>query len=158
MCAWLPALTRLSEHGGDWNRYLAAVYEVFRTDFVDSSPAMAGKRCGLRHPELVEGKEGTFWHIITEGKIEGERLPDLRRCERIRWPRPVIESVGKGEIRCWHSRRDGDRRIIIALEDFSYLIILTNRKSYVLLLTAFPVEREKRRDKLRREYEASPKC
>jgi hypothetical protein len=156
--AWLPPLVCLPEYGGDWDRYLEAIYQAFRTDFVGTAPAMAGKRCGLRHPELIEGKEGTFWHIITEGLVEEERIPDLRKCERIRWPRPVIESVGTDRIRCWRYKRNGDSRITIALEDFTYILVLTDRKSYVLLLTAFPIERERRREKLRKEYEASTKC
>lgn len=155
---WLPALVCLPECGGDWDRYLGAIYRVFRTDFVDTTPAMAGIRCGLRHPELIEGKEGTFWHIISEGLTEDERIPDLRRCERIRWPRPIVESAGSDRIRCWRYKRNGDRRISIALEDFTYLLILVDRRSYVLLLTAFPVESRRRRERLRKEYETSPKC
>jgi hypothetical protein len=158
MGGWLPALVRLSHCGGDWERYLELIYQAFRTDFVETKPSMAGIRCGLRHPEMVEGRENTFWHIISEGLTEAERIPDLRRCERIRWPRPVIESVGSNRIRCWRYKRNRDRRISIALEDFTYLVVLVDRRSYVLLLTAFPVEGERRREKLRREYEASPKC
>ena len=156
--AWLPPLLCLPDCEGDWERYLEAVYQVFRADFVESAPQLAGRRCGLRHPELIEGKEGTFWHIISEGLVEAERLPDLRRCERIRWPRAMIESVGTGRVRGWRYRRNGDRRISIALDDFAYLIVLVDRSSYVLLLTAFRVERDRRREKLRREYENSLKC
>lgn len=157
MCDWLPARVCLPECGGDWNLYLDVIYRAFRTDFVDTAPLMSGARCGLRHPELIEGKEGTFWHIISEGLTEEERIPDLRRCERIRWPRPMIESHGSNRIRCWRYRRNGDRRISIALQDFTYLLVLVDRGSYVLLLTAFPVEMERRREKLRREYESSVK-
>jgi hypothetical protein len=31
--------------------------------------------------------------MIQEGRTEDERTPDLRRCERIRWPRPIIERL-----------------------------------------------------------------
>lgn len=155
---WLPPLLCLPDCGGDWEQYLEAVYQVFRADFVDPTPMCVRRRCGLRHPELLDGREGTFWHIISEGLVEEERLPDLRRCERIRWPRPMLESVSTGRVRCWRYRRNGDRRISIALDDFGYLIVLVDRSSYVLLLTAFPVEKERRREKLRKEYENSPKC
>ncbi|MNH30689.1 hypothetical protein D3C79_909980 [compost metagenome] len=45
------------------------------------------KRLGLKRHPVIQGKEATFWHMISEGNDEAERLPDLRRCERIRWPR-----------------------------------------------------------------------
>jgi hypothetical protein len=50
----------LTDHDGDWDSYLDAVYGAFRADFVVGRPRMAGIPCGLRHPELIEGKEGTF--------------------------------------------------------------------------------------------------
>ncbi len=39
-------------------------------------------------------------------------------------------------------------------EDFSYVVVLADRGEYVLLWTAYCVEQEHRRQKLRREYEA----
>jgi hypothetical protein len=155
---WLPPLLCLTDCDGDWVRYLEAVYAAFRADFVEVTPELGGRRCRLRHPELIEGKEGTFWHIISEGLIEESRLPDLRRCERIRWPRRIIESVGTDRVFCWRYRRKGDRRISIAIAGFSYLVVLVDRGSYTLLLTAFPVEKARRREKLRREYEANCSC
>ncbi len=44
-----------------------------------------------KHP-LVDGKEYTFYHITHKGNIENDRTPELRRCERIGWARPVIEN------------------------------------------------------------------
>jgi hypothetical protein len=44
-------------------------------------------------------------------------------------------------------------RIVIALEDFSYIVVLADRGKYLLLWTAYCVEQEHRRAKLRREYE-----
>lgn len=43
---------------------------------------------------------------------------------------------------------------MIALGDFSYVVVLADRGDYVLLWTAYCVEMEHRRQKLRREYEA----
>ena len=100
------------------------------------------------------GKEATFWHIISEGDVESERLPDLRRCERIRWPRPMIEAIKFSHIKWWRNKRKEEERIVIALEDFSYVVVLADRGEYVLLWTAYYVEQEHRRQKLRKEYKA----
>jgi hypothetical protein len=84
---WLPELVTLQDYGGDWVRYLEAIYGHFRQDLVLTPPAYPGRRFALKRHPLVQGKEATFWHLISEGRVEADRLPDLRRCERIRWPR-----------------------------------------------------------------------
>jgi hypothetical protein len=72
--------------------YLERLHQQFTRDFVESLPTWPGKHVGLkRHPEY-DGKSATFWHMISEGSDETERTPDLRRCERIAWPRPVIDA------------------------------------------------------------------
>ena len=80
---WLPALVLLETYGGNWPAYEEALYEVYLNDFVRQETYFRGNKIALkRHPEL-KGKAATFWHIISEGTVETERLPDLRRCELI---------------------------------------------------------------------------
>jgi hypothetical protein len=155
--AWLPPLVFLADYGGDWHRYLEAVYDFFRQDFVVSSPQWKGKRVGAKRHPIADGKEATFWHLITEGRTEAERLPDLRRCERIRWPRPIIEATPQGRVRCWTNRREHEARVVIALDDFSYVVVLAQRKGYVILWAAYCVEKEHRRQKLRKEFDRATK-
>jgi hypothetical protein len=82
----------------------------------------------------------------------------LRRCERIRWPRPIIEGVETGHVRCWKTKAKGKLRVLVALDDFSYVVVLASLRTCVLLFTAYPVERPHRRLKLRREYENAQEC
>ncbi len=150
---WLPKLVLFEDYGNDWQRYLDAVYAAFVEDFVHSRPAsVLGKRLALKRHPLRQGREATFWHFTTEGQVEEERLPDLRRCERIRWPRATIEAEESLVYR-WSNKRGSDTRILLALDDFSYVVVLADRGDYVLPWTAYTVEREHRREKLRREYE-----
>ena len=151
---WLPPLVYLEDCNGDWDSYLDAIYSFFKHDFVDDKPVFRGRRLGLkRHPQ-THGKEATFWHMITEGKVEVERIPDLRRCERIRWPRPVIEHNDHPGIKCWVSVKKSDKRIHIWLDEVDYLVVLADRCDYLLPWTAFPVTWEHTRAKLLKEYEA----
>ena len=151
-CGWLPGLVFLESSHGNWEVYLNKIYRFFKTDFVDSSPTFPGKRVGLiRHP-MTDGKEFTFWHFIQEGSREEERTPDLRRCERIRWPRPIIEAIQSERVHVWRNRRKTNKRIVIALEDFSYVVVLEDRTRYVLPWTAYTVEQKHRREKLEKEY------
>lgn len=150
--SWLPPLVRLEDYGGDWSRYEDAIYEYFWRDFVDSRPTFEGKRFRLKRRPLLNDKECTFWHLITDGRDEQNRIPDLRRCERIRWPRPMIEAAFTEKVKCWRDRRDNEERIVIALPDFSYVVVLAERGDYILLWTAYCVEFERRRQQLEKEY------
>lgn len=154
--AWLPALVLFSDYGGDWNAYVEALYTYFRQDFLNTRPSLQGTRIGVKRRPIEKGKEATFWHLISEGKTEADRLPDMRRCERIRWPRPMIEGApSRRSLRLWRQQRPGGLRIAIALEDFSYVVILAQRRNYLLLWTAFCVEEERRKTRLKKEYDAS---
>lgn len=150
---WLPELLLLADHGGDWERYEAALYEVFKRDFIDSKPIFRGTRLGLKKYPLSKGKEATFWHFISEGKTEEERIPDLRRCERIQWPKPIIENDGCGEVKIWKNHRGSEQRICIWLEPENYLVVLADRGKYILPWTAYLVEQPHRQRKLEKEYE-----
>ena len=88
---WLPPLVRFSDCGSDWERYERALYKQFERDFVKSHPLLDGVKVSFRREPMDQGKVATFWHLISEGKIEGDRLPDLERCERIGWPKAIIE-------------------------------------------------------------------
>jgi hypothetical protein len=151
--AWLPPLLRLEDFGGRWDRYVEAVWEVFRRDFIDSAPTLEGKRVSFRWGQRLEGKAATFWHIVTEGAIEDARLPDLRRCERIGWPRALIDAADTDNGRVWETYRGSERRVLLSPPDFSYLVVLADRGDYLLLWTAYPVEQDRRRQGFRREYE-----
>jgi len=154
---WIPALMFLYDYDGDWDKYFDAVYQVFLKDFVKSQPKFKGQRLALKRHPVIDGKEATFWHLISEGKIEADRKPDLRRCERISWPRPIIESNDKEPIlRIWENTRNGEKRICLWLvfDNESYLVILAKREGYLLPWTAYPVTQSHTKVKLQKEYDA----
>lgn len=151
---WLPPLVLLEDYGRSWSDYLDAIYDWFRRDFVESKPVFQGRRLGLKRHPVTNGKEATFWHVTSEGKDETARTPDLRRCERIRWPKPVIEHAGNSMVKYWVSVKRNEDRIHIWLEGLDYVVVLADRKGFLLLWTAFLVSRSHTRRKLQREYEA----
>jgi hypothetical protein len=152
-CGWLPPLVELSSSGGDWNAYVEVLYSHFCNDFIRGTPSFPGRRWAMKRYPLLRGKEATFWHIVSEGPVEDERLPSLRRCERIRWPRALIDAFGTQRVRFWKQRRGREIRIALAPESFEYLVILADRGQSVLLWTAFPVEYRHQRRKLEAEHE-----
>ena len=153
--AWLPPLVELNDHGGDWSAYLEAVYGFFRKDFITSSPYFRGRPVRLKRYPMLLGKEATFWHCVTTGPVEDERTPDLRRMERIRWPRPCIEQ--KGALKVWSEMHGTEERVHIWVEEEGYLVVLAIRNGYAVLWTAFLVQQEHQRRKYNRRYEANRK-
>lgn len=150
---WLPPLVLFSDYDGDWDAYLDAVYDFFKTDFVDDKPFFQGRRLGLKRHPVTRGKEATFWHMIQEGSVEEDRTPDFRRCERIRWPRPIIENDADPAVKVWRNKRGREDRVCLWFEQDSYLVILADRGDYILPWTAYPVEQPHRQRKLQKEYE-----
>lgn len=155
---WLPPLVLLTEYGGNWEQYLAAIYACFEQDFIEKTPTYCGRPLRLKRHPMSHGKEATFWHMVSEGQVEADREIDLRRCERIRWPGPVIEHSMDNAIKVWESvrttKKGPEKRICLWLEAFEYLVILADRKEYLLPWTAFVVDRPHQKAKLQREFEA----
>jgi hypothetical protein len=142
---WLPPLVPFSDYRGDWDRYLNALYSYFESDFLRTRPLFRGQRLGLKRHPLWEGKEATFWHMISEGCDEATRQPDLRRCERIRWPRAIIENSNDPAVKVWETTRRNERRVCLWLEEEEYLVVLAERQSYLLPWTAYMVTRSHRK-------------
>jgi len=156
----LPKLIELSKFGGDWEKFIDAIYLVFKSDFVESRPIFRGQRLKLKKYPLVDGKEYTFYHFTHSGDNESERSPDLRRCERIGWPKVLIENCDSFGLKVWEQERRNEKRICIWLQfasDPDYIVILAERKGYLLPWTAFLLTENHEKRKKQREYEAYKK-
>lgn len=157
----LPHLLRLEDFGGDWPRYIEAIYAVFKRDFVESKPKFRGTKLALKRHPLIDEKEHTFYHMTHKGTDEENRVPDLRRCERMPWAKPTIENCDHWQLKVWIQERKREKRICIWLErqnEPDYLIVLAHRKGYLLPWTAFTLQLDHERRKKQREYEAYKKA
>ena len=150
---WLPSLIKLEAHGGDKASYLDAVYERFAEDFVQRKPFFRGQQLSLKRHPLSEGREATFWHMISEGSDELNRTLDSDRCERIAWVRAVIENANDPRVLVWENKRGKERRICLWLEEWEYVVILADRRGYILPWTAYTVTQPHRKRKFRKEFE-----
>lgn len=156
---WLPALLLLEDAEGDWRIYLNRLHDCFVRDFIHSKPVWPGKRVGVKRYPESEGKSATFWHLITEGAVESERSVNFRRCERIGWPRPMMDEFDEADpgatgcrIVWWKETRRNEERYLLAPADFSYLVVVADRGTYVLPWTAFWLEHAHQRQKRERAF------
>lgn len=152
--AWLPNIICIDNYGGDWEKYLKVIYKIFKKDFIRNPPIYESKKIYTIIKPKIDGKELGFWHLISEGKVEENRTPDLRRCERINWPKPIIKNCNCFEILIWKAKRHSDKRLYFWFEKFEYLIILSIRKNFYLLITSYLTDKNHTKRKLRKEYEA----
>jgi hypothetical protein len=160
---WLPPLITLDDFGGDWWAYKEACYDCYCQDFVYDNPSFEGKPVRTISDPMREGKEESFWHVV-EGRTGDSQEQCLMRCERITWIRSIIEATSSGNVKCWRVRRTSpgkrraQKRIQIALEDFSFVVVLVDRGYFVLLLTAYPLNKAQQRRRLKKDFLRSEGC
>ncbi|ECK2142810.1 oxidoreductase [Salmonella enterica subsp. enterica serovar Enteritidis] len=124
---------------GDWRTFIDDVYNAFKQDILLSNIRFKGLPVRPRYTPEYDGKEFGFWHVTSEGKEENERTPDLERCKRIRWIAHMINNYNHAEISCWSERRDSTEEWVIWNEYEDYVVVLSARRDYWLLKTAYLV-------------------
>lgn len=152
----LPEIITLEEFGGDYHAFIDAVYDVFFRDFIRHKALFGSNELNLRFKPLQQNRAYAFYHMTHTGEDEDNRIPDLRRCERMPWARPTIEQCEALGLKFWEQNRRGESRICIWLEaeeDEHYFVVLAVRKTYVMLLTAFYATYDNYVTKREKEYQ-----
>lgn len=157
---WIPQL-ELRDSSESWLVYENRLYEIFRKDFIESHPKFEGKIVQIRRHPIVNDKEEAFYHVICQDYLkDGNRVPDFRRCERIRWIKSFIENYncnpklcnGCEGVKVWVKPYKTNQRICLFLEEERYIVVLEKREKYCLLITAFYIEHEHSLEKKRKEF------
>ncbi|MBF0423593.1 MAG: oxidoreductase [Magnetococcales bacterium] len=133
-----PTPPALIPFHGDWSKYVEEVYQAFLDDVVNGVLTIdrLPVSCQFRPPS--QGKHFAFWHMVSEGKQEEDRIPDFRRCERIRWIAWVISNHRTHpDISWWKNRRGSNTMLVLWYEPEDFAVILAERKGYWLLKTAY---------------------
>ena len=159
----LPLGERFDPARTSEDEYLDALYQTFLSDLVRSNlywktPAT---RISLRRQPIIEGRHAIFWHIVSGGSdIETEREHDEERCVRIGWIRPILEQFNQDFpdeqlVHWWISPdpRWRGRRYGLASDDYDYVVFIEERRDYALLISAYYVDRQRRRDRFRDEHD-----
>ena len=147
-----PDLLLLEDFNGDWNTYVDELYRIFMTEVTLGGLRFRNRKVNCRRKEETFGRWASFWHLTQHGPVEEDRLPDLRRCERIRWVRWTIETaLACPHIDEWQNRRGEETSTLLWYRE-EYLVVLAERKDYWLLKTAYCTDPSHRgTSRLRRE-------
>lgn len=140
---------------GDWATYQEELYNIFLDKICNANLTFQGLPVKIKkHPEYKE-KHFTFWHLTSEGDKEDERMPDLRRCERLSWVNWIILNCDLHTgISYWENKRGSQKHVVVWCESEKYAVILAKRNGYFLLKTAYHVK-DRRADGFRKERKQS---
>ena len=94
-----PKLLLFESFGGHWRAYEDALHRIFMDEIVQGALQFRNQRVSCRRNPETAGRWSSFWHLVQEGRVEEEREPDLRRCERLGWVRWVIGAPSRGAAR-----------------------------------------------------------
>ncbi len=153
-----PDLLLLEDFKGNFQEFLSSVYSVFEKNFIKNQPRYEGQKVAVRRYPEMDGLHRTFFHITHEGEDEVNRQPDIRRMERIRYPKFAIQQNLHPEILIWKNLRRKDERILFFNESENYIVVLTERNEFYLFITAYVVDTAHRKRSLIKEYEAYKKA
>ena len=132
---WLPDLVFFDDYNNNWNNYQDAIYNIFKADLVDTPPSFEDKIIKIRWQPIEYDKPEAFFHVTCQDyKKDGERLPDFRRCERIRWVKAFIQNYKCDSSLCgncdgvkvWKEPYQSKIRVHILLEEEKYRECIIN--------------------------------
>ena len=127
---WISPIIELTSFNGDAVKYLDHLFSIFKKDFID-------KPCKL------DGKVIVFDKRLLNGKPE--RLP---------WIKGIIENQHDTVVLSWRNDRDGEKRLLLFLESEDFLVVLGEKKTVFILITAIYVDNPAQKAKLLKEYKA----
>lgn len=149
-----PDLVWFAAFDGHWPAYETELYRIFVAEIARGGIEFDGLPVNCRRLPEAAGGWASFWHLVQEGRVEDDRLPDLRRCERIRWVRWVIENAAAHtEIDVWRNMRGAEVNTLLWFRE-EYLVVLGQRQGYWLLRTAYCTDKSGRIAQLRKDRDA----
>lgn len=134
-----PVLPDFLVTDGEWGEVCARLYDEFE-GALKRPPRLKikGKLIVFDGRKLDDDKEEGFWHLVSRGKGE-DRNFDPARARRLCWVRPMVQGDIPDVVKFEYS--DGkNNKIYIWLVDDDYVIVLAEKQSVVLLVTAFYID------------------
>lgn len=142
----------------NFSDYEDTLFDIFLDLYEHGCIVYNGLPVRMKHYPPDYGERSGFYHLTCENYQhtgdEGDRVPDLRRCERLEWPEKIITSCAPNcpYLLIWENMRHGKSNIVLFCPELDYVVILSKRNNYLLLTTAYPINYNNRKRDLLREY------
>ena len=158
ICLWLPKIITLEMFKGIWEEYNNELYKIFIRDFIINKLYFKNKKVVVRANPKYKNYEHAFIHLTTtsipNAKDINDRLPDLKRCERLEWNRKIIENYECKnncptckKILYYEEYYKNNIRISLLFPDVRFKVVLEERKDYFLLITGYYINYDYRLNK-----------
>ncbi|MFC1782015.1 hypothetical protein ACFL02_00330 [Planctomycetota bacterium] len=168
---WLPEMVQVSPWctGGSDDTF-NMLYYIFCRDIKNRNLKFHEHHIWFFN-ECEDGKEKIFWHLTSrmqrarkvprrkrkfydQDEIPAQRIPDLRRAERLPWVRAIIENAGKIEILSWDCEEgDVSTKTYVWLKNRDFVVIMKKYPNHSRrLVTSFYVDKEYKRHDFERKY------
>lgn len=151
---------RICENLEKYSVYEDMLYQIFLLLYEKGTLHYKENLVHMKHYPPDYGPKTGFYHMICENYQhtgnEEDRKPNLRRCERLEWAKQFIEKCSQSceKLMVWENQRHGKKNILLFCPDLNYLVVLSKRRDYYLLTTAYPVDYPNKRKDLIKEYNA----
>jgi len=157
--SWLPELIAFDEDADEIESLVSRAYCQFEECYLNRELMFAGWRVVHKRLPFREGRNATFYHLVTWGSEDHEdRSISSERCRRITWPRAIIEHYQDESIWVWEKEIKGTIRIHMYLVAERYVVVLEPRvsgdRTVMYLWTAYIVDSEHYHRKLEKSYMA----
>jgi hypothetical protein len=124
---------------GEWSATCSRLYSHFEAVFKCKPCRKVKGKPLVFDDRILEGEfEEGFWHVITVGKGD-DRLLDTERARRICWLASILDGTAPGLTRWAYKEGDGSEKLYYWLEAERYVLILSEKRTVVALVTAFYV-------------------
>jgi len=143
-----PDLVPLNDFAG-WEAYENAICAAYLKTVAHAKLTFCGSPIKVRFNPETKRKGYGFWHLISEApdqnnRNEEDRIPDMRRCERINWVAWCIQNAdaNKPGFSWWENRRGSETHVVIWAEQHDFAVVLGKRHPteggrFYLLKTAY---------------------
>ena len=139
----LPELMPIYDY--EATTYLDEVYRVFVSEIVDGGLTFLELPIKCPWHPAHDDKHFSFWHTISNNDAtqrEEDRIPDVLRCERIRWISYVIKNANdRQKVWCWEklvrTSRGKQTHIVLYYHEKQYLVVLRKKSNRLELVTAY---------------------
>lgn len=139
----------------DYNKYLEYenhIYQIFIDEYVNSSNTFLGKRLGVRKDPKLNNRYNGFVHYICGHDM---KYPDFNRCSRIKWGKRIIDLIAadidntkKYNMKIYLK----DKKYHILLEKERFLIVIEDKRDYMMLITAVYLDHNHSLRKKQKDY------
>jgi hypothetical protein len=134
----------LSGFEGSLSEYIERLWWAYTATMRRHDAWLWGRRVGPAAGREADGRDSTFWHLITDGDNNGRRL-SIARAAALPSLMDLLERLGSGDpdVMWWRERQRKNRRsywtLSVAPSDFSLRVILRSTRRQFVLVTGYPV-------------------